>query len=225
MNLAEYNEIAARLGAPTQYRAVVLTAHGMRSRGEWQKKINTTLTDAGFLHEPVDYGHVGVLRVGLPATATAAADTFRDAYTQLRKRAPKVCAIAHSFGTIVVGKALQMNPRLRLENVILWGCVLRCSFPWTTFYMNEQIAAILNEACPRDPLPRLAALACSLHGGGQAGAVGFTDNPNGRVINRFHTWTNHTRLGTPLHCAEEWVPFIDSGIAPSLNAARTANHR
>lgn len=214
MNLVEFNEIATRIAARPIYRAVVLSAHGMRSRGEWQKHINVPLTDAGFLHEPLDFGHIGIVRVPLPGTATAAADVFRDAYYRLSERTPRVLAIAHSFGTIALGKALQINPALRLNRIILWGCVLPRAFPWREFTAHGRVESVLNEACRRDPLPLLACVGCAMHNGGLSGALGFEVGNGVPVVNRFHSWTNHSRLGTALHCRDSWVPFLHEGSIP-----------
>jgi hypothetical protein len=215
VNVPEYNKIAETLpnGKPI-YRAVVLSAHGMRSRGEWQKLINVPLTEAGYLHELLDFGNITARSVPLPQTATTAADIIRDGYYHLRDRAEATHAIAHSFGTIALAKSLKMNPELRLQHVILWGCVLRRDFPWSR--LSKQVRCVLNEACERDPLPKLASIACVLNEGGRAGNKGFIDPEDHQqddpvVFNRFHDWTIHSRLGTKLHCEENWIPFLKTG--------------
>ena len=162
MDVDQFNRIAERveprlkrsippaeLRQTRMYRAVVLSVHGIRSRGEWQSDINRPLTDAGFLHQPIDIGAIGLGSAWRPRTASRAAQQVADHYYRLRDRAPKVMAIGHSFGSLAIGKALQVNPTCRISRVILWGSVLRVSFPWTTLADNGQVSEVLNEACRR----------------------------------------------------------------------------
>ena len=224
MDVDQFNRIAERVESRLQrsiqlaelrqtwmYRAVVLSVHGIRSRGEWQNYINRPLTDAGFLHQPIDIGAIGLGSAWRPRTASRAAQQVADHYYRLRNRAPKVMAIGHSFGSLAIGKALQVNPTCRISRVILWGSVLRVSFPWTTLADNRQVSEVLNEACPRDWVSHAACLLCVLHGGGRSGALGFEQADDSLVFNRFHTWTNHDRLGTEMYCEDIWVPFLHSG--------------
>ena len=67
----------------------------------------------------------------------------------------------------------QRVPTCRISRVILWGSVLRVSFPWKTLADNGQVSEVLNEACRRDWVAHAVCLVCVLHGGGTLGSPGI----------------------------------------------------
>jgi hypothetical protein len=64
--------------------------------------------------------------------------------------------LAHSLGTLLLGKALLQNPRLRLGRVILTGCILPPDFPWTSLISEGRVNAVLNHRGTRDFWARIA---------------------------------------------------------------------
>jgi pimeloyl-ACP methyl ester carboxylesterase len=88
--------------------------------------------------------------------------------------------IAHSFGTFLVGAALSKYTDLRVERLILTGCVLKGDYPWASFARSKnsrRFKAIHNEMAKRD----WVAISAQLLQGfvppmGHAGVFGFTDS-------------------------------------------------
>ena len=216
--LNDYNSFAEKRGAKAQYRGTVVTVHGMKTRGVWQKDISPVLQDAALRHHPVDYGYLlfGVL---LPRIQDAVANKIVRAIDEQQHAVPSGPhgVIAHSFGTLCLGRALQRNPSLRLGRICLFGAIMPRDFPWQVIKKHAQYESVLNETCGRDPWPRTAAKYLSWAGAGASGCDGFLEE-GASVYECPYTWTGHSRLGTKLHCENTWLPFLLDGSRPQAYA-------
>ena len=214
MNLSDYNALAEELRSKPQYRGTVVTVHGMNTRGAWQKRVSSSLQDAALRHEPVDYGHllVGVL---LPRMQDRVARQIVAAANEQWLAVPDGPhgVIAHSFGTLCLGRALKCNPSLRLSRICLFGAILPTDFPWHAIRNRAQYESVLNESCDRDPWPRCAARYLAWAGAGAAGCDGFLQR-GASVYECPYDWTGHSQLGTALHCKQTWIPFLLDGALP-----------
>ena len=218
MNLSAYNILAEKLSTKAQYRGTVVTVHGINTRGAWQKRISSALQDAALRHEPVDYGHllIGVL---LPRMQDTVADQIVAAVSKQQIAVPDGPhgVIAHSFGTLCLGRALKRNPSLRLGRICLFGAILPMNFPWQRIRDRAQYESVLNETCDQDPWPRRAARYLAWTGAGASGCHGFLQT--GPSVHECpYDWTGHSQLGTPLHCQQTWLPFLLNGTLPPAYA-------
>lgn len=212
MKLNDYNKSAERVGGAPQYRGAVVTVHGMYTHGPWQKNITPILQDAAVRHRPVDYGFT-VCRALWPRTRDDVAGKIIDAVQEQRQVVPNLRPgiIAHSFGTLCLGWALEGNPSLKVERICLFGTILRRRFPWPQLEKHEQYEAVLNETCHKDPWPKIARYVfCNA---GESGCYGFLDK--GTFVHDCpYDSTGHSNLGSALHCQETWLPFILDGRLP-----------
>jgi hypothetical protein len=94
--------------------------------------------------------------------------------------------LAHSLGSYVVCSVLERFEGVRLGKIILDGCVVTRTYPWSK--MVPRFERVFNEIGGTDPVPHLAALlGLTMRGMGSAGARGFrgegvtrgTINPSG----------------------------------------------
>jgi hypothetical protein len=96
-------------------------------------------------------------------------------------RCGRVYAIAHSFGTFLLGAAIKTWPDLRFERIVLTGCVLPRRFPWQRVLRSnpESFRGIRNEVGRKDPVVWLLYLLRwipgLLPGLGFAGVTGFKE--------------------------------------------------
>lgn len=216
MKPSRYNRAVERLGKAvrrraSQYRAAVISVHGMNTRGAWQKELATVLQDAQIRHEPVDYGNVrlGVLR---PRTRDRVAEMIVRAHETQLLYVDQVCAVAHSFGGLSLGHMLQTKPAIRLERIILYGCILSEQFPWQEIHRREQVGVVLNERTRSDFWAKIAPFSL-MKNAGWAGVCGFDPCP-GVVFERDYIWTDHSDLQYRQHYESKWVPFF-LGIVPT----------
>jgi hypothetical protein len=58
--------------------------------------------------------------------------------------------IAHSFGTYLVARALELNPELKFDRVIFCGSIVRRDYPWSRIIAAGQVGRVLNDYGDRD---------------------------------------------------------------------------
>ncbi len=165
---------------------IVVTLHGIRTRGQWQKQITPYLARYGLIPYHLDYGFFGVLSFVLPWTRAARVQWLRDELRDLLDRtgAKRVSVIAHSFGTWLALEVLEAeNGNLRFDRVVLTGSIVRRDFPWEATLLHKHwVQAVRNERATGDVVVRAAGLFARLAGAiapraGASGALGFADPP------------------------------------------------
>jgi len=193
------------------YSKLVLSLHGIRTRGAWQKVLNPELEDAGFRHVPLDYGFFRAIKLLIPRLRERQVEWFRDEYTRIRDRYPREIpsVIAHSFGTYLVAYALERYREIVFDRVIFSGSIVRRDFDWSRAVSSGQINGLLNECAKRDIWVRLAAWMIS--DAGPSGVRGFTDLANGAIRERHHELLKHSDYLYPLNYRDNWIPFLKRG--------------
>jgi O-acetyl-ADP-ribose deacetylase (regulator of RNase III) len=193
----------------TTGRSLVLSVHGIRTRGQWQKAITRFLEDAGFSHEPHDYGRFGLLRFMWPAARHREVERFRALYESATARTatghPSV--IAHSFGTLIVTDAIA-NYDLRFDQVIFCGGIVKPDYDWAGALRGGFVKRVLNDHGRQDIWARVARYIVSE--AGRSGLSGF-ENPPGAVINRDHKQFGHSAYFFPSNYTDSWIPFLKGG--------------
>ena len=167
---------------------IVVTLHGIRTRGEWQKQVTSHLARHGLVPYHLDYGFFGVLAFLAPWTRARRVRWLRAELRELLARtgATRVSLIAHSFGTWLALEALEAEQGgLRYDRVVLTGCIVRRDFPWSeVMHRRRWVQAVRNERAAGDWVVR-AADACArwlrpvAPRAGATGVTGFDDAPPG----------------------------------------------
>ena len=163
---------------------IVVTLHGIRTRGRWQKQITPYLARHGLVPYHLDYGFFGVLSFVMPWTRARRVQWLRNELRDLMDRtgARRVSVIAHSFGTWLALEVLEAeNGNLRFDRVVLTGSIVRRDFPWAdTLLRQRRVQAVRNERATGDWVVRAAEWFARLAGpigiaprAGATGALGF----------------------------------------------------
>jgi pimeloyl-ACP methyl ester carboxylesterase len=161
---------------------IVVTLHGIRTRGQWQKQVTPYLARYGLIPYHLDYGFFGVLSFLMPWTRAGRVQWLRGELRDLMDRtgAKRVSLIAHSFGTWLALEVLEAeNGNLRFDRVVLTGSIVRRDFPWgSTLLRKRWIQAVRNERATGDWVVRAAELFARLAApmaprAGASGALGF----------------------------------------------------
>jgi len=140
-----------RKGIATRDVRWVLALHGMNTRGPWQEDFNWMLSRAYGHSVPVAIYKYGLVRPGaiLRFRQGQLTKGLLQKIKQLSGESsgsgfggvPDV--IAHSFGTWLLGHALESDHDLRVGRIILVGCILRPDFNWRLFLERGQVDAVL----------------------------------------------------------------------------------
>jgi len=198
-------------------RHLVLSLHGIRTRGTWQKDLTRSLNEGGFDHEPLDFGFFRALQLIMPGARRSRTEWFREEYTRINAtlgEPPSI--IAHSFGTYLVTRALSMYPEIRFHRIILCGSIVRNDYPWSTIIQEQQrVERILNEHGQRDFWAGI--VAWGVADAGSSGVTGFEDLAGGAVVQRSHPEFRHSDYFYKLNYEHTWVPFL-KGVDPAQHS-------
>ncbi len=154
--MAQCSEIPAQGGVVA--KRVVITIHGIRTRGAWQKDLATVLSKNDMVPYPLDYGRLGVLGFLTPCVRASKLDWFHREYDRIRKQenVKRPSIIAHSFGTYLVAELLSNYPEVKFDKVIFAGGLAPKDFDWKTKFHNGQVLHVLNEVAKKDIWPAVA---------------------------------------------------------------------
>lgn len=189
---------------------LLLSVHGIRTTGRWQKQLTEAAQDAGIRYRPLDFGYFFALSLLLPWVRKSKIEWFHnECEEKLRDVEPGQCAsiVAHSFGTYLLCGALVKYSDLRFDRIILCGSIVREDFPWSSIIVNRgQVNVVLNEAGGKDMWASIVCWAVS--DSGRTGVVGFRDNASGRVIERIHAEHQHSDYFYIGNYRRVWIPFL-----------------
>jgi pimeloyl-ACP methyl ester carboxylesterase len=209
-------------------RPLVISVHGIRTRGAWQKELTSELNRAGLNHLPLDYGFFLALQLLWPGSRQRALQWFLEAYTDARNEygnAP-ISVIAHSFGSYLVARTLEQRPEVTFERVILCGSIVQRDYPWSSIILErKQVKEVLNDFGRLDFWA--GTVGWLVEDAGPSGQQGFSDDAQQRVFQREHSEFRHSDYFYRLHYKDSWVPFLRGDGAGPVGAlgARSTNWR
>jgi pimeloyl-ACP methyl ester carboxylesterase len=189
----------------------VITIHGIRTTGRWQKELSDVLTQARYRHVPLDFGFFLAFSLLMPWSRSKKVEWFHSLYSEKfggLERRPSI--IAHSFGSYIVTKAMLKYDYIRFERIILCGSIVSRSYPWkAVIHRRHQVDAVLNEAGGRDAWAGLVEWVVA--DAGSSGVSGFEDLADGAVTQIVHAEHRHSDFFHALNYRERWLPFL-SGV-------------
>jgi hypothetical protein len=188
-------------------RKVVVSLHGIRTRGLWQKDLSPLLSEQGWIYYPLDYGWFSVLFFIPGVLRKRKVEWFRERYREIKNRYRDVIPsiIAHSFGTWIVCKAMFKYENLRFDKVILVGSIVPEKFDWETIYARNQVTAVRNDSGKKDIWARFSKFFA--WGTGSSGFKGFSQKVP-YLVERVYTDYDHSSAFGYDHYLGEWVPFL-----------------
>jgi pimeloyl-ACP methyl ester carboxylesterase len=201
-------------------RHLVISLHGIRTRGVWQKELTAELNRSGFDHAPLDFGFFRALRLLWPPARSRQVRWFLDEYTALSRDHGHagISVIAHSFGTYLVAQALERFPEVTVARLIFCGSIVRQDYPWThTICETRQVTEVLNDYGRLDFWAALVGWV--VEDAGPSGRRGFSDTARGAVIQREHRDFRHSDYFYTLNYRRNWIPFLQGADPGPLGVA------
>jgi pimeloyl-ACP methyl ester carboxylesterase len=200
---------------------VVVTIHGIRTHGQWQKRITPYLASHGLVPYHIDYGWFRLLKFFIPWTRERQIRAIRKELRQLvdKVRVRRLSVVAHSFGTLIAMQSLlRENGNLRYDRVVLTGCILPRDFDWNSVLTKKWVMAVRNERATKDRAVTMALWAsrvplkwiCWLKAG-DSGRQPFTQTLP-RLLDGYlvgHHSETHNELKF-----EQWARFIAYPLLP-----------
>ncbi len=195
-------------------RQLVISLHGIRSRGVWQKELGGELSAAGFIHEAIDYGYLMAIGLLIPGFRRKYLPWFNEKYNEIvtRHQIDRPSVIAHSFGTYIVVYSMQKF-QLRFDRMILCGCIVKRNFNWPRF--ESLVNQVLNDYGGKDYWAWINEFV--VWQGGSAGVYGFSVPWKGRLIQQENPDFEHSDYFYRRRYREVWIHFL-LGFNPPENA-------
>lgn len=195
---------------------VVITVHGIMSRGKWQKNVADVLANCSYALSSYD-NFVDLINFLIPFLRNRNLKKFKTHYNQLindknltdritKDQFPHV--IAHSFGTYIIGYCLIKYPEIKFDKVILCGSILPRHFDWDSLIHSGQVKRIKNEYSKNDFWSKIVKkFARKLTG--SSGYDKFISNSNFLQQDEFNFYSHSDYLNTD-HIRNQWLPFLKS---------------
>lgn len=214
---AYFNRDLIDLSIPT---GILITVHGLLSTASWNEYIVPIASSQGWIVAPYYYGFQTPDILFSSSKRKAAVEEFRewifDVSSTYGDSGVRVSAIAHSFGTYLVGAYLtgfKDVPPVNFNTLILTGSILSESYDWNSCAGNK-VARIRNEIAPNDQwvkwMPKTPPEWIGLDPlFGQAGTKGFSceseilDQPSNNIF-------DHNNVIKRDVVTSQWMPYLNS---------------
>jgi hypothetical protein len=202
---------------------IVITVHGIRTFGDWQRRlerlVNAESPDIQFYH--FQYGYFSILAFIIPFTRWLMVRRFKRELIELvrKKRPARVDCVGHSFGTHIISWALRRlvpSDPITINTVILAGSVLRSSFYWPAL-IPSRVTCVINDCGAKDVVLLASQFLVPLTG--MAGRSGFVGMNGPEFTNRFSMFGHggYFRDKRGKNCDNymltNWVPLISNAGA------------
>jgi hypothetical protein len=123
----------------------------------------------------------------------------------------EIVAVAHSFGTYILGNAIRRFPEIHFDRVLLLGSVLKPNFEWPKLLVR--CPNVLNIVCGADWVLRLTKWLPWL---GKAGLDGFICKGE-QVKEHREAFSEHSDLFGDGYMEQVWLPYLREGTCPADN--------
>jgi pimeloyl-ACP methyl ester carboxylesterase len=204
-------EVPRQAARRTEQRGVVVSVHGVMSRGTWQKDFSEYLSAESFVYVPEDFGYLLPLAVLRKSTTVKFSQKLADNFNRLGERYPHapLSVVAHSFGTLVLGAVLENYPDLRVDKVVLSGCILPPSFPWAKYLNRDQVGCVVNLVSTSDWTIRITSFLaqCGFKQCGASGSQGFIGH-HSRIVQPLSRDFGHSDWFTKIHFSRCLLPLL-----------------
>ena len=203
------------------YRCV-MSLHGIRTRGVWQKDLAPVLARHGLVPWALDYGRFRAdqfLRKGARLKKLTWLRTEYERVTaEAQSKRPSI--IAHSFGSYLVAALLTKYPELVFDKIILTGSIVDRAFDWPALLSKGQVNLVRNDYGALDRVPGLATWVVG--DTGDSGRQGFT-KAHERLIQQKFPKHGHSDYFHRQHFVQYWIPTLMRVVVSPAERPRLTN--
>ncbi|WP_264403461.1 hypothetical protein [Vibrio owensii] len=191
-------------------RKIVLTVHGIRTLGEWQKKLKHSIEENydDIEVETYRYNYFSAFQLLIPRYRKKVITKLSLEIERLSQKYPnsRFTIFSHSFGTYATVRALEALPiscDLNIDNLVLVSSVMKSEYSFDRLIDKHSINCVYNECGYNDNVLLLSHYACIDMG--MAGRSGFVGTS---VINRFYQGGHDFFNRSDTFIDSFWLPII-----------------
>lgn len=185
----------------------VISIHGIKTRGEWQKDLAPTLALAGLIPYGLDYGYFPAFRLLLGKSLDKQVNWLVKEYDKIRYESgcERPSIIAHSFGTLQVAYLLQKYDHVLFNQVILVASIIPPNYKWSDMLNAQRVTWVVNNFSGKDICVKAGTYLVPY--AGNSGASGFNDKH--RALHQIdHPYHNHSDYFSKGNFQCNWVPTL-----------------
>lgn len=190
-------------------KSILITLHGIRTKGEWQKDIKSHVSkySNNFEFFSIQYGFFSLFSFLLPF---ARRFTLKNVNLHIDKvitenQNKKIYIIAHSFGAYLITNYLsQYTDKNKIELLILSGSVLHQN-SLKKYDLQSKAKKIINDCGIQDKV--LIANKVFVWGLGDSGRIGLTTANSSTICNRYFEG-GHSLYFRKEFYTKYWIPYL-----------------
>jgi hypothetical protein len=188
-------------------RPIIVTLHGIRTRGEWQKRIAPRIARFGMIPILLDYGYFNLFQFLNPLARSRRVHWLRDEIATVRRDYPRapISIVAHSLGTYLVARMIEETPAFHFETLLFSGSIVRADYDWSAVLESNRVNYVANYIAGKDIWPLLASLCVA--GAGNTGNNGFSTT-HGALFQHTHRKYGHSDYFRPFNFEALWLPKL-----------------
>ncbi len=186
---------------------VIISLHGIRTAGAWQKQLATPIAAAGAIPVALDYGYFSALQLLTRSAREARVRWLGDEVERVRSRFPDrpLAMVAHSFGSYLTAALLEAHPAVSFSTVLLAGSIVRSDYPWPALLESYRVGFIANSVGCLDPWPRIARWCVA--DAGDSGRSGF-ESSHPALYQQYAARHRHGDHFNPGDVSAFWLPML-----------------
>ncbi|AZZ46495.1 hypothetical protein C1896_17185 [Pseudomonadaceae bacterium SI-3] len=196
--------------------SLLITVHGIRTYGKWQDDLKSAVNSYSRSFDYIDlkYGFFDLISFTIPSLrerkARRISSRLKDIIESNQNK--EIHIICHSFGSIILSKAMHKYSGKRIKNIILCGSPIPHSKNIDHIVAKAELT--INECGTRDIILVLART--FLLGLGDAGRVGFTREHSSSFINRYFVGGHSLYFENMINpfWIKHWIPILTVNSAP-----------
>jgi hypothetical protein len=206
---------------------IVVSLHGIRTRGVWQKVLAPILARHGFIPYLLDYGNFTLLPFLTPWSRKRKVvwlcEQMGNVYEAEGVR--RVSIIAHSFGAYLTAQLIEAYPEFRFDKLILAAGIVREDFNWPKYFKSGQVNLVRNDYGRLDVWPSIAKTL--IGNAGNSGRSGFKEkckyqSTYDHLEQRQFVGHGHSDYFHIKHYTDYWIPVLKRTLAapedqPAIN--------
>jgi hypothetical protein len=191
----------------TKPKKLLISLHGIRTRGEWQKGLSPFVSERAWKYYPLDYGFFHAARLLVPPLRMPKIAWFREQVSRIKAENPNLVPsiIVHSFGSLILAECLKRFPDLTFDKIVLTGSIIHPAFDWKPVFDNGQCRSVLNLIGGSDLWSKSAHT--FVIGAGHSGAKGF-HNPS-LITQKEYAHFAHGDAHYPEIFKGQVIPFLE----------------
>lgn len=185
----------------------VISLHGIKTRGVWQKDLAPELALAGLVPYALDYGSFGVFQLLRRSSLDKQVRWLVNEYDRITadSRCERPSVIAHSFGALQVSHLLKMHNHVMFDKVILAAGIVPLSYPWSDMLNAQRVTWVVNDLGGKDLWPKVARLFAP-HAG-NSGTARFSEEH--RALHQIeHPHYGHSDYFSQGNFRRNWLPTL-----------------